>query len=840
MAENPPAHIEIFSNAHNFQIGEQNNYIVHGNQYISSNDQATLTQLLHPILDASHTRDREISPPNSACFPGTRTDIIRAIVAWVNSTLLWNTHVLWLYGFVGCGKSAIALAIALKFERRNRLVGSFFFFRNTGDRSRMTRFAVTLACQLAAVIPEAAPFIRKAVTDEPGLLGSSLVAQLRRLVYEPFKAAAKRVRLLKTFLLKGPFLIVIDGLDECEDRKDVEAFIDDMLDFFKKNPLLPLRFLITSRVEQHIQGRLEKDQVRLENLVNHCSRDDIDTFMCACFEAEIKRNPVIKAYIRNHGDWPAKEDKDKLVDHIGGSFIFASALFKYIVDPTDDQSTPMDRLPHTLNMNPGLDALYAKTLSHSKNFPHFSDIMSTLVLIFEPLPTIGIAELLGIETFEVVRVLVNLQSIIHIPGSDDLPVTMCHTSLRDFLTAESRSGCFFTPPSFHLHLLYRCYTLHDGKQPDTAAALYSISRWAEHLNQCTYLPPTAQGPIFRFPQTLDAFYDHIFAKSENDLHFSDIISAIALLREPTPVAGISELLGIETLKVVRVLVNLRPVIDVPEDADLPVTVCHPSVRQFLTTESRSGRFFVSPSYHFRLSYNYFNLNLEHILGFTPLSLMLFRSSGWRDQSRLHWRDFLTATSESSIYHELDQLTHLPSQALSNRHIFSFAQLFLLVFGYFDPEPQQISLALTRCIESLALALEYDHAPDKLLGLSPYALMGSFLVQVSFIGPLKIHQEEAMALQRNVQRVEAAIRAKCSSSVLKPSWDPNTNDIRMDSWLLNWTAMDAYLVIKWIAARAQAGTDPAGPGAVRVLGVHFNMVASQVELSIRPYTQPSAT
>ncbi|KAJ2921947.1 hypothetical protein H1R20_g15141, partial [Candolleomyces eurysporus] len=291
-------------------------------------DQPNLIRHLRPIPDASHTRDRKTSPPNSACFPGTRTDVIRRIVSWADSTLLWNTHVLWLYGFVGCGKSAIALAIAIKFEQRNRLVASFFFFRSTGDRSKMTKFATTLACQLAAAIPEAAPFIEKAVKVEPGLLESSLVAQLRRLVYEPFKAAARRGRLVKTALLKGPFLIVIDGLDECDDRQDVRAFIDDMLEFFRKNPLLPLRFLITSRVEQHIQGHLKNGQVRLENLINHCSRDDIDTFMRTCFEAEKKRNPIINAYIQKHGEWPTKKDKDQLVDHIGGSFIFASALFR--------------------------------------------------------------------------------------------------------------------------------------------------------------------------------------------------------------------------------------------------------------------------------------------------------------------------------------------------------------------------------------------------------------------------------------------------------------------------------------------------------------------------------
>ncbi|KAJ2933088.1 hypothetical protein H1R20_g3990, partial [Candolleomyces eurysporus] len=318
----------------------------------------------------------------------------------------------------------------------------------------MTKFATTLACQLAAAIPGAAPFIENAVKVEPGLLQSGLAAQLRRLVFEPFKAAAKRGHLLAATLLKGPFLVVIDGLDECEDRQDVATFIDEMLDFFKKNPLVPLRFLITSRVEQHIQSRLMNKQVRLENLINYSSRDDILTFLRTCFDTERLRNPIIKAFIESSGEWPVKADLDTLVDHIDGSFIFASALFRYIVDPVEELSTPMDRLPHTLNMNPGLDTLYAQTLSRSKDLPHFSDIISAIAMLFKPLPITGIAELLGIEPFEVIRVLVNLQAIIHIPGTDELPVTLCHTSLRDFLTDEHRSGLFVAPRSYHLHFRF--------------------------------------------------------------------------------------------------------------------------------------------------------------------------------------------------------------------------------------------------------------------------------------------------------------------------------------------------------------------------------------------------
>ncbi|KAJ2933091.1 hypothetical protein H1R20_g4015, partial [Candolleomyces eurysporus] len=557
--------------------GSDQSHPVTGNQHLSIDSEADLIRLLRPIPDASHTRDRKLSPPNSACFPGTRTDVIRRIVAWADSTLLWNTHVLWLYGYVGCGKSAIALAIALKFEERNRLVGSFFFFRNSGDRSRMIRFATTLACQLAAAIPEAAPFIEKAVKAEPGLLKSSLVSQLRRLVYEPLKAATKRGRLLRMTLLKGPFLIVIDGLDECDDRQDVQAFIGDMLEFFKKNPLVPLRFFITSRVEQHIQGHLKSNQVRLENLVNHCSRNDIDTFMTTCFEIEKSRNSVINTYVQKHGEWPTKQDKNQLVDHIGGSFIFASALFGYIADPTNKQSTPMERLPHTLNMNPGLDSLYLQTLSRSQDLPYFSNIISTLALLFEPLPIAGIAELLGIESFEVVRVLIDLQAIIHIPGTDDLPVTMCHTSLRDFLTTESRSKRFFVPPSFHIYLTNRCYDLKKEGRSGTAVASYITGHYEEHL------------------QALVPLYPQILANSQDLPHFSDIISTITLLSEPLPIVGIANLLGIEALEVYQVLANLQAIVDSPEiGKDTPVAMRHPSLRDFLTTKTRSGTLFVPP------------------------------------------------------------------------------------------------------------------------------------------------------------------------------------------------------------------------------------------------------
>ncbi|KAJ2933742.1 hypothetical protein H1R20_g3352, partial [Candolleomyces eurysporus] len=661
----------------------------------------------------------------------------------------------------------------------------------------MTKFATTLACQLAAAIPEVAPLIENA---------------LHRLVYEPFKAAVKLGRLLKC-LLKGPFLVVIDGLDECEDRENVIAFIDDMFDFFKKNPLVPLRFLITSRVEQHIQGRLRNsDQVRLEDLVDHCSRDDIDTFMDTCFEAENSRNPVVQAFIQEHGEWPTKADKDQLVDHINGSFIFASALFKYIVDPTNDQSTPMDRLPHTLNMNPGLDTLYTQTLSRSQHLPHFPDIMSTIALLVEPLPIVGIAELLGIECFEVVRVLSNLQAIVHIPGVDDLPVTLCHTSFRDFLTTESRSRCFFAPPSYHLHLLYRCSILHERRQSGTAAALYSVKHCEDHLKQCICLTTIAQGPAPLFPQTLDALYALVLPKAQDLPRFFEIISTIAIMNsDPPSIFQIAKRIRIESSEVSRVLVTLNAIIPLPTNAHSPVT-CHTPLRDFLTTEIRSGPFFVSPLRRLQFCYRAFMITFHLWLDGNGRS----NHHLWALERVDYLAMFLREVPESNVVDALEEFTHLSSEPLPYRHLFSFS---LLLFWVLCHRPRQVWRILIKCAESLALALECDPEPLKWLSgtFNDFGFLRATVAERVCL--LKIDPEQAVTLQGYVERAEMVIGIQPAFRYHSPLNNPSpftSDEFDAMRWLGEWSINEAF---RWVVTHVQSATNLVRPGIACNFDLH---------------------
>lgn len=344
---------------------------------------------------------------------------------------------MWIYGPVGCGKSTIAQAVAEVFARRKRLIASFFF-RGSRDRCTTKRFAFAVAAQLVAVIPATAPFMEHALRTHPDLFTThSLSSQFEHLIYGPLKAFVKR-NPLKHSLLRGAYLIVLDGLDKCSDREEVAAFIEHMLEFFQSNPRFPLRFLLTSRAEDHLRSRLLSNQVHVLNLVNHTTLEDIASVVDATFALASKHDRNVRTY----GSWPSPQDRQELVEHSGGSLMFMSTILKFILEPVMDGLSPMERLQLVLNVNSGLDGLYTQTLTRSEHLPHFSDIITAIATFDEP-PTIAdLGAFLGISTFEVVRFLVKLPSILQVPADDHTPITLCHSSVRDFLQDESRSQRF--------------------------------------------------------------------------------------------------------------------------------------------------------------------------------------------------------------------------------------------------------------------------------------------------------------------------------------------------------------------------------------------------------------
>ncbi|KAJ3495390.1 hypothetical protein NMY22_g19944 [Coprinellus aureogranulatus] len=465
---------------------------------------------LQPILDASHTRDRRRSPPNSSCLPGTRTKVLGRIIGWATNKSFdgpareesgesgseagcasyagdhaynddvkvnggsetgegngcadeneseivdeqeneddwetededgsghldgaenegslgeedkeddWETeddddsgpesepydhtaphphqlslmhweyfglefldtpippayHLLWLCGPAGDGKSAVSQAVCEALDGMGLLLASFFFFRGSGTRSKIARFVVTLAIQMVEIIPETAPLVAAAL-KVPSLAGAGVVTQFQRLVLQPLQAVMSLVQGASDQVCAPPFIVVIDGADECDDRDDMAELIEHLLEVFKENPRLPLRILFVSRIEAHIQGRLEDGRVHIENLRCYQALEDITLLVNDTFERARKRDRVIRSYGRR---WPSDSQVRSLVNHANGSFIFARTLLDYILGLDSvplDGLTPMDRLECALNLN-GLDALYVDILQRSQHIPHFQDILLPL------------------------------------------------------------------------------------------------------------------------------------------------------------------------------------------------------------------------------------------------------------------------------------------------------------------------------------------------------------------------------------------------------------------------------------------------------------------------------
>lgn len=312
-----------------------------------------------------------------------------------------------------------------------------------------SKLAATIAFQLAAAVPSTSSLIQSAVDTRLGLLTSfPLGLQFEYLIYGPLSAAAKWSP------MEAPYLIVIDGLDECDEREEVATWITDTIDYFKDHPCLPLRILITSRVEEHIRERLASPQVRLVNLVDHAPLADIKLVMRKTFEDEARSSRLLKSH---DGQWPAERDFWALVRHTDGSFIFMATILKFIFDhASTNGANPIERLALALNIDPGLDGLYTQTLAAAEHLPHFSRIISAIALLSSPLSISGIAALLNISRLEVTQALLPLQSIIHVPGDDHTPVTLCHSSLYDYLRTDRRSGRFAPQPSVRIHIIKSC------------------------------------------------------------------------------------------------------------------------------------------------------------------------------------------------------------------------------------------------------------------------------------------------------------------------------------------------------------------------------------------------
>ena len=436
-----------------------------------------LYQLLAPVDDASHTRSGQVV----ACLQGTREDVIGAIRQCIKGS---DRPICWLRGGAGFGKSAIAQTVARHYAAKGRLLGSFFFLRGAGDRSIIARLIPTLAYQLTFSIPATKPLIQNVLCD-PGIFRQSLQHQFGKLIVEPMLSVRNTflARLARTKCA----VMVIDALDECDDKGLMAEFIGAVIGAFQENHRLPFRVVVTSRVEEHIRKELETSAARsvthLLSLQDFDARTDLDKFFRVHLSAIYEKNYRVMRSVPL--PWPSDADVNDLVNKSDGLFVFASTIMSFI---RSGRGLPQENLRNALVAGANLDALYEQILSAAAPDHNFMRVISTIVVLRQSLSINSLQDLLRLDADRIVQALLGTQSIILIPEDDVQPIRLIHTSLRDFLTVRSRSGQYFVdPPTHHMFVAAKCLAAMDVQvdQSDVykGGKEYACVHWCYHLHQ---------------------------------------------------------------------------------------------------------------------------------------------------------------------------------------------------------------------------------------------------------------------------------------------------------------------------------------------------------------------
>jgi hypothetical protein len=360
------------------------------------------------------------------------------IIDWVNNPA--SERGLVLFGQAGTGKSSIAHEVARLFHKMHRLTSSFIFLRREQSERKAYHLFTTLARNLADRYPSFKIALGKVVKDQTDLrLGTRDYDTLfESLILEP----------LKGLHIVGPILVVIDALDESGDttgRNGLHAFLAENLNRLPSN----FRVVITSRPEHAIVSALARAPSVKIKYMN-------DTELVA------ETHKDILTFLRG------KLPSDKLGDYVEALAVKAEGLFQWaavasqlVLDPPErfdySEETCIKHLLEPSTNRRGqdlLDELYKEVLEgyfkDQEARDLFRSVVGQLITSIEPLTIRSLITLRQHASYNkrsdaaVTGLLHRLGSLLSNVNSSDnsLPIIPLHTSFRDFLINQDKSGDF--------------------------------------------------------------------------------------------------------------------------------------------------------------------------------------------------------------------------------------------------------------------------------------------------------------------------------------------------------------------------------------------------------------
>ena len=343
---------------------------------LSARDPRTLYERLNPVQGAAFD---EGGARASKCMPGTRVDVIEKIKKWAKGeTKALKEPICWVNAAAGYGKSAIARTIAEWCAEQGILGSSYFFLRGLGDRSKIASLVPTLAYHLSGFFPSTKPFIEEQLKEEHNILRQPTAYQFEKLLVDPFR----RANIMFPQLKLPAAVIIIDALDECDDRVLMAGFVEAAIDAGKS---WPFRILFTGRIDEHLRQIFQTEAAQSVtyslSLHDFIADEDIRRFYIRTFMEIYARNRHI--FMRGVPlPWPTNEDLNLLVNNTAGVFNYASTVVAFINDGSD---LPHLQLQSVLKHHDGLDPVNTQIRSVAARNKDFDTVLGKLTPLADPL-----------------------------------------------------------------------------------------------------------------------------------------------------------------------------------------------------------------------------------------------------------------------------------------------------------------------------------------------------------------------------------------------------------------------------------------------------------------------
>ena len=435
---------------------------------------------------------------------GTRKEVLEDIEHWFAHE--GSQRVFWLNGLAGTGKSTIAQSFAETTFENGKLGASFFCSRDFEDHSNLQMIFPTLAFQLAHQYPHFRQKLLDILKERPDAGHESLRSQMEKLLVGPLKATQTAT------------LIIIDALDECNDKEPASAILSILSHYVDQIPTV--KFFITGRPEPRIRSgfRLESlapitEVLKLHEVKPEAVDRDIELF----FRTQLTTLAKHQSDLDLTEDWPSPSDISALGKKTAGFFIYASTVVKFIALEAD---SPPERLPLITSLPQstteegkfGVDQLYTQILEqafsgthpgNNKQYLRFKTVVGAVLLLFNPLPIIDLSDLLGRRRQYIRDTTRSLHSLLLVPESIEEPIQVFHKSLPDFLMDPNRcrdERFVIMPAVHHAEILLAClrlmeerlkrniYNLDDYTIPSTHKRAhigdgleYACKFWTKHL-----------------------------------------------------------------------------------------------------------------------------------------------------------------------------------------------------------------------------------------------------------------------------------------------------------------------------------------------------------------------